>query len=102
MKRTWPYDMWSVGITWLELTLATPHVFQIGERTRALLHHHLHLEGQPPVRALILPPMLTQSSPLTRPVNEQVQCARMKRGVRICYFHNPRSCVCHNIMGVIV
>ena len=27
MKRTWPYDVWSAGVAWLELVLATPHVF---------------------------------------------------------------------------
>lgn len=27
-KRTWPYDMWSLGVSWLELVLGTPHVFQ--------------------------------------------------------------------------
>lgn len=27
-KRMWPYDMWSVGVLWLELLLGTPHVFQ--------------------------------------------------------------------------
>ena len=43
MKRTWPYDMWSVGVVWLELLLATPHVFQIAPRTAALLQRHLHL-----------------------------------------------------------
>ena len=43
MKRTWPYDMWSVGVVWLELLLATPHVFQITPRTAALLQRHLHL-----------------------------------------------------------
>ncbi|KAK9815399.1 hypothetical protein WJX72_003040 [[Myrmecia] bisecta] len=44
VKRTWPYDMWSVGICWLELLMGTPHVFQISAKTRALLHHHLHLD----------------------------------------------------------
>ena len=47
MKRTWPYDMWSVGVTngvvWLELLLPTPHVFQIIPRTAGLLQRHLHL-----------------------------------------------------------
>ena len=28
LKRTWPYDMWSLGVSWLELVLATRHVFQ--------------------------------------------------------------------------
>ena len=27
-KRMWPYDIWSVGVLWLELLLGTPHVFQ--------------------------------------------------------------------------
>ena len=34
--------MWSVGVVWLELLLATPHVFQITPRTAALLQRHLH------------------------------------------------------------
>lgn len=28
LKRTWPYDMWSLGVSWLELVLGTRHVFQ--------------------------------------------------------------------------
>ena len=40
------YDMWSVGVTWLELILGTPHVFQLSARQRALLHHHLKLEDK--------------------------------------------------------
>ena len=42
VKRTWPYDMWSVGVVWLEVLLATPHVFQVTPRTAALLQRHLH------------------------------------------------------------
>eukprot|EP00891_Asterochloris_glomerata_P000099 jgi/Astpho2/99/e_gw1.00004.112.1_t len=38
--------MWSVGVTWLELILGTPHVFQLSARQRALLHHHLKLEDK--------------------------------------------------------
>lgn len=29
LKRTWPYDMWSLGVSWLELVLGTRHVFQV-------------------------------------------------------------------------
>ena len=28
LKRTWPYDMWSLGVSWLELVLGTRDVFQ--------------------------------------------------------------------------
>ncbi len=28
LKRTWPYDMWSLGVAWLELVLGTRDVFQ--------------------------------------------------------------------------
>jgi len=28
-KRLWPYDVWSLGVVWLELLLGTPHVFQV-------------------------------------------------------------------------
>ncbi|KAH7284039.1 hypothetical protein KP509_34G037200 [Ceratopteris richardii] len=35
------YDLWSIGIVMLELILGTPHVFQIHDRTRALLDKHL-------------------------------------------------------------
>ena len=34
-------DMWSVGVVILELILGSPHVFQISDRTRALLDQHL-------------------------------------------------------------
>ena len=44
--------MWSVGVTWLELMLATPHVFAISERQRILLEQALHLDKQPQVGAL--------------------------------------------------
>lgn len=33
--------MWSVGVVILELILGSPHVFQISDRTRALLDKHL-------------------------------------------------------------
>ena len=46
MKRTWPYDMWSLGVVWLELLLATPHVFQISPRTAAVLQRRLHHSSQ--------------------------------------------------------
>ena len=29
LKRTWPYDMWSLGVAWLELVLGTREVFQV-------------------------------------------------------------------------
>lgn len=35
------YDMWSVGVVMLELILGSPHVFEINDRTRALLDQHL-------------------------------------------------------------
>uniref|UniRef100_A0A0E0MGN4 protein-serine/threonine phosphatase n=1 Tax=Oryza punctata TaxID=4537 RepID=A0A0E0MGN4_ORYPU len=35
------YDMWSVGVVMLELIVGSPHVFQISDRTRALMDHHL-------------------------------------------------------------
>ncbi|XP_039114783.1 uncharacterized protein LOC120250083 isoform X4 [Dioscorea cayenensis subsp. rotundata] len=38
---TLKYDMWSVGVVILELILGSPHVFQISDRTRALLDKHL-------------------------------------------------------------
>ncbi len=28
-QRMSAYDMWSVGVVWLELLLGTPHVFQV-------------------------------------------------------------------------
>ena len=46
VKRTWPYDMWILGVVWLELLLATPHVFQISPRTAAVLQHRLHHSSQ--------------------------------------------------------
>ena len=33
-ERTWPYDMWSLGVIWLELILGTPHVFDVSSRTK--------------------------------------------------------------------
>ena len=50
VKRTWPYDVWSAGVAWLELVLATPHVFLPSARTRARLFHQLRLGEQSPVR----------------------------------------------------
>ncbi|XP_042412313.1 uncharacterized protein LOC122001564 isoform X2 [Zingiber officinale] len=38
---TLKYDMWSVGVVMLELVLGSPHVFEINDRTRALLDQHL-------------------------------------------------------------
>ncbi|GAV87925.1 Pkinase domain-containing protein/PP2C domain-containing protein [Cephalotus follicularis] len=38
---TLKYDMWSVGVVILEMILGSPNVFQISDRTRALLDHHL-------------------------------------------------------------
>ncbi|KAK9817610.1 hypothetical protein WJX74_001274 [Apatococcus lobatus] len=44
--RTWPYDMWSLGVIWLELILGTPHVFDISSRTKAIMQRELHLESK--------------------------------------------------------
>ena len=33
--------MWSVGVVFMELILGSPHVFQISDRTRAILDQHL-------------------------------------------------------------
>ncbi|RWV79185.1 hypothetical protein BHE74_00002498 [Ensete ventricosum] len=41
MATTAAYDMWSVGVVMLELILGSPHVFEINDRTRALLDQHL-------------------------------------------------------------
>ncbi|XP_020099781.1 uncharacterized protein LOC109718161 isoform X2 [Ananas comosus] len=41
------YDMWSVGVVMLELILGSPHVFQISDRTRALLDQHLEGWSEP-------------------------------------------------------
>lgn len=38
---TLKYDMWSVGVVMLELITGSPHIFQINDRTRALLDKHL-------------------------------------------------------------
>ncbi len=43
--------MWSAGVTWLELVLATPHVFAPSARTRARLFHQLRLGEQSQARA---------------------------------------------------
>mmetsp|Transcript_18856 Transcript_18856/g.47617 ORF Transcript_18856/g.47617 Transcript_18856/m.47617 type:complete len:368 (-) Transcript_18856:237-1340(-) len=45
-KRTAPYDVWSAGVVWLEMLLGTPHVFQVGARTRAMLDARLQLSAQ--------------------------------------------------------
>lgn len=55
MRTTWPYDMWSVGVVWLELLFATPHVFSVSERTRVLLEQALHLEQMSEVSVLQVP-----------------------------------------------
>ncbi|KAF0694167.1 Aste57867_14927 [Aphanomyces stellatus] len=36
------YDMWSVGVVFLELILGSPHVFSITSRARAKVDAHLH------------------------------------------------------------
>lgn len=47
-RRTWPYDMWSAGVVWLEMLLGTPHVFQVSSApcnctcTRACVHARTH------------------------------------------------------------
>ena len=62
LKRTWPYDMWSLGVTWLELVMGTPHVFQVDPRTRVKLYHQLRMDAMSDVsRHLPSPP-----SPLAR------------------------------------
>ncbi len=43
VERARPYDLWSVGVVWLELILATPHVFSIPQRTQSLMRRALHL-----------------------------------------------------------
>ncbi|KAK9917046.1 hypothetical protein WJX75_000279 [Coccomyxa subellipsoidea] len=47
LKRTWPYDMWSLGVSWLELVLGTRHVFQVDAKTRARLYQKINLEAMP-------------------------------------------------------
>lgn len=44
-----PYDIWSVGIVWLEMLFGTPHVFSITDRMKAVLHQALQLDHQPQV-----------------------------------------------------
>nr|CAD1822491.1 unnamed protein product [Ananas comosus var. bracteatus] len=46
LNANW-YDMWSVGVVMLELILGSPHVFQISDRTRALLDQHLEGWSEP-------------------------------------------------------
>ncbi|GMH38468.1 hypothetical protein BSKO_06352 [Bryopsis sp. KO-2023] len=41
------YDIWSVGVVWLEYILGTPLVFHLPGRTRALLDHRLRLSSLP-------------------------------------------------------
>ena len=36
------YDMWSVGVVWLELLLGTPHVFQVSVLCTAELEVAMH------------------------------------------------------------
>ena len=55
MKRTWPYDMWSLGVTWLEIVMGTPHVFQVDPRTRAKLYHQLNMEAMSEVSGPRMP-----------------------------------------------
>ncbi|GIL50633.1 hypothetical protein Vafri_6764 [Volvox africanus] len=45
--RAWAYDIWSVGVVWLELLMATPQVWQLPAATRALLEARLALRGRP-------------------------------------------------------
>ncbi|XP_078430968.1 putative inactive protein kinase At3g63330 isoform X2 [Wolffia australiana] len=40
-RTTMKYDIWSAGVVFLELILGSPHVFQISDRTRAMLDQHL-------------------------------------------------------------
>ena len=55
LKRTWPYDMWSLGVTWLELVMGTPHVFQVDPRTRVKLYHQLRMDAMSDVSHCIRP-----------------------------------------------
>ncbi len=50
LKRTWPYDMWSLGVSWLEVVMGTPHVFQVDPRTRVKLYHQLRMDAMSDVR----------------------------------------------------
>lgn len=40
------YDMWSVGVVMLELIMGSPHVFELSDRTRALLDQQLEGWGE--------------------------------------------------------
>lgn len=44
------YDMWSLGVVFLEMILGTPKVFQISQRTQAVMNSRLK-ERDPHVRA---------------------------------------------------
>lgn len=39
----WQYDIWSVGVVWLELLLGSPHVFQASAHSLAHWLQVLHL-----------------------------------------------------------
>ena len=47
--------MWSLGVTWLELVMGTPHVFQVDHRTRVKLYHQLRMDAMPDVSKQICP-----------------------------------------------
>ena len=61
MKRTWPYDMWSLGVTWLEIIMGRPHVFQVDPRMRAKLYHQLNMEAMSEVSVPCMPVSLESS-----------------------------------------
>ncbi|CAD7695660.1 unnamed protein product [Ostreobium quekettii] len=46
LHRAQSYDMWSVGVTWLELILGTPHVFHLSARTQALLEQTIDMKAR--------------------------------------------------------
>lgn len=54
------YDMWSVGVVWLELIVGTPHVFAITHRTQAFLDTRLKLNQKSQVEVLLKALRFTQ------------------------------------------
>lgn len=75
------YDLWSVGISWLEMILGTPHVFSITDRMKVILHQALHLDQKPQVCIVdhLLAAMLKQCLLACR--------ARLKHNT-VQFFHN--------------
>lgn len=67
-RESRPYDLWSVGIVWLELILGTPHVFSISDRMKARLHQALHLDEQKQVgKFQTLSRLMQEMKPLAVP-----------------------------------